>query len=160
MDKDKVAKRDGKARSAPKSSEQHTFIHADYEIVLKRRPIEGTGPLVIAELKPRDTKIGALPRFVFRWDEGANHLDVDPVKVSKAEKSQFQHGIGGYYGHRTVRLSSSPRVFAADIGWRAERIYQGQITFNLAREVATETVLELRPFMDVGFDKKNDGISG
>jgi hypothetical protein len=156
MDKDKVAKRDGKARSAPKISEQHTFIHADYEIALKYQPIEGTGPLVIAELKPRDTKIGALPPFVFRWDERANHLDVDPVKVSKAETSQFQDGIGGYYGHHTVRLSSSPRVFAADIGWHAERIYQGQITFNLAREVTTETALGLRPSIDVGTDKKND----
>jgi hypothetical protein len=153
MDRNQVAKCDGKARSAPKISEQHTFIHADYEIVIEHALIRHTGPLIIARLKPKDTRIGTLPTFVFRWDERDNHLDVDPVNVSEAETSQFKDGTGGYCGHHTVKFSSNLRTFAADIGWRAERIYQGQITFNLARNVKCDVAVGVSTSVSVISDK-------
>lgn len=155
MDKDQVAEYDGKARSAPKVSEQHRFIHSDYEIVLGGTQIGPTGLLVIAELKPRDANIGTFPKFVFRWDEKANCLDVDPANVSRTEINHFKEGFGGYYGHHTVKSSSSPRVFTANIGWRTERIYEGQISFNLARKVKLETTIGLNTSVGVRSDKSN-----
>ena len=143
MDINEVAKRDGKARSAPNISEQHTFIHPEYEIVQDGSQIGHTGLLVIARLKPKNATIGALPEFVLRWDEKDNNLDVDPVDVSKDEKKQFEKGTSRYYGHRPVKLRSDPRVFEANIGWHGQPVYQGEIKFNLARKVEVKAAIGL-----------------
>ena len=145
MDTNEVAKRDGKARRAFNVSERHTFIHAEYEIVLDGAQIGPTGPLIIARLKRKNATTGTLPEFVLRWDEKDNRLDVDPVGVSEAEERQFKKGPSGYYGHHADKLDSGPRVFEANIGWHGQPIYHGEIRFNLAREVETESALVTHP---------------
>ena len=88
MDKDKVAERDGKARSAFNVSECHTFIDSQYDIVLGK-PIGKTGPLVIAILKAKNATPEA--DFALRWDENANRLDVEPpVNASRRQKQMFR----------------------------------------------------------------------
>ena len=148
MDKDKAAKRDGKARSAFNVSEQHTFIHPGYDIVLDGRQIGPTGLLVIARLRPRNAKVGTLPEFILRWDEKDNRIDVDPVNVSKAKKSQF-------YGHHAAKLPSSPWVFEVNIEWDGRPVYQGEIRFNLAREAEATAVLGLSASASVNYRKGN-----
>lgn len=144
MDTNKVAERDGKARSAFNVSEQHTFVRPEYEILLGGRQIGPTGLLVIARLKPKNATIGTSPEFVLRWDEKDNRLDVDAVGASKAEESQFKKGTSDYYGHHAERLRSGPRVFEVDIGWHGRRIYHGEIIFSLAREAEIRTAMKLR----------------
>ena len=155
MDANKVTKRDGKARSAFNVNERHTFIHPGYDIVLDGRQIGSTGLLVIARLRPKNAKIGTLPEFVLRWDEKDNHLDVDPVGVSEAEKSQFRKGTSDYYGHHADKLQSGPRVFETNIGWHGHRIYHGEIRFNLAREAEARVGLGLSASASVSSSKRN-----
>jgi hypothetical protein len=155
MDTNEVAKRDGKARRAFNVSEQHTFIHAEYDMVLDGAQIGPTGLLIIARLKPRNATIGTLPEFVLRWDEKDKHLDVDPVDVSEAEERQFRRGTRGYYGHHAHKLDSGPRVFEANIGWNGQAIYHGEIRFNLAREAEARVALGLSASASVAFNKEN-----
>ena len=155
MDTNKVAKRDGKARRAFNVSERHTFIHAEYDIVLDGAQIGPTGLLIIARLKRKNATIGKLPEFVLRWDEKDKHLDVDPVDVSKDVKKQFKKGTSRDYGHRPIKLRSDPRVFEANIGWHGQPIYHGEIKFNLAREAEARVALGLSTSASVSFSKEN-----
>jgi hypothetical protein len=155
MDKDKVAKRDGKARSAFNVSEQHTFIHSEYDIVLDGKQIEPTGLFVIARLKLRNAKIGTLPEFILRWDEKDNRLDVDPVNVTKDEVIQFKKGTSNYYGHHPVKLRSDPRVFEVNIRWDGRPVYHGEIRFSLAREAEITAGVGLSTSVSVRFRKGN-----
>jgi hypothetical protein len=155
MDKDKAAKRDGKARSAFNVSEQHTFIHPGYDIDLDGRQIGPTGLLVIARLKLRDATIRTLPEFILRWDEKGNHLNVDPVGVSKAKKRQFEKGTSNYYGHRAVKLPSDTRVLEVNIRWGGQPVYHGEIRFSLAREAEATAVLGLSASASVSYGKGN-----
>ena len=154
MDTNKVAERDGKARSAFSVSERHTFIHPEYDIVLDDGQIGPTGPLVIARLKPKNATIGTLPEFVLRWDEKDNRLDVDPVNGSSAEESQFKKGTSNYYGHHADKLRSGPRVFEINIRWD-QPVYRGEIRFSLAREVETKSAIRLNPSVSESSSKGN-----
>lgn len=163
MNINKVAKRDGKARSAFNVSEERTYIHPQYEIVLYGGQIGPTGLLVIATLKPKNAMIGTLPEFILRWDEKDNHLDVDPVDVSRAQGSQFKKGTSSYYGHHADKLRSGPRVFEANIGWHGQLVYRGEIRFNLEREFEAKAAIGLSASASMSSTKGNgytDGESG
>lgn len=155
MDINKAAKRDGKARSAFNLSEQHTFIHPEYHIVLDGKQIGSTGLFVIARLKLRNATIGTLPEFRLRWDEKGNHLNVDPAGVSKTKRGKFEKGTGNYYGHRAVELPSGTRVLEVNIGWDGRPVYNGEIRFSLAREAEITTVVGLSTSVSVRFRKGN-----
>jgi hypothetical protein len=155
IDKDKVAKRDGKARSAFNLSEQHTFIHPEYDIVPDDAQIGHTGHFVIARLKPGNATIGTLPEFILRWDDKGNHLNVDPVCGSKTKKVKFKKGTGNYYGHRAVKLPSGTRVLEVNIGWGGQLVYQGEIRFSLTREAAITTAVGVSTSVSVRFRKGN-----
>ena len=154
MDTNKVARRDGKARRAFNVSERHTFIHAQYHMVPDGAQIGPTGLLIIARLKPKNTRTGTLPEFVLRWDEKDRRLDVDPVGVSETEERQFRRGTSGYYGHHAHKLDSATRVFEANIGWRGQSIYHGEIGFSLAREAEATVALGLSASASVSFSKE------
>jgi hypothetical protein len=155
MDTNKVAKRDGKARRTFNVSEQHTFIHAEYHMVPDGAQIGPTGLLIIARLKPKNTTAGALPEFVFRWDEKDSHLDVDPVGVSEAEETQFKRGTSGYRGHHADKLDSATRIFEANVRWRGQSIYHGEIGFSLAREAEATAALGLSASASVSLSKED-----
>jgi len=141
MDKNKVAERDGKARSAFNVSESHTFIDSQYDIV-PGKPIGKTGPLVIATLKAKNATQEA--NFVLRWDEKDNRLDVEPpVNASRRQKQMFRNGTNGYSGHHPEKIGSSLRVFKVDITWNYKGLYHGEIGYNLAREVEAKTSIDL-----------------
>jgi hypothetical protein len=136
MKEEKVADRDGKARRIRNVIEAHQHIDEKYVItVYSGNEITRYGHLVVAGLQPKDSE-SLLPTFEFRWDEGSNALDVDARRVSKADLAEFRRGTGQYYGHHTRRVNASSRVFEADIGWKGQRVYMGQIGFALDREAA------------------------
>jgi len=155
MDRNKVAKRDGKARSALNVSEQRTYMHTEYDIVLGNEQIEPTGRLVIARLKPRVATTGILPEFVLRWDEKANSLDVDLVNGSRAEAREFKRGTSNYYGHHPKKVGSGPRVFEVNVGWHGQQVYHGKISFGLAREVEAAATIGLNVAASMSSSKGN-----
>jgi len=156
MDRGRVAERDGKARLASNVSERHIFVRPEYDIVLDGSEIGPTGPLVIARLKPKHATTGTLPEFVLRWDEKDNHLDVDPVSVSKADANRFRQGAGDCYGHHAVKLPSAPRVFGVKVVWHGRLLYHGEIGFSLAREVESRTAIGLSTLVSESSSKAKD----
>lgn len=141
MDKNKVAERDGKARSAFNVSECHTFIDSQYDIVLGK-PIGETGPLVVAKLEAKDAPPKAA--FILRWDEKANCLDVEPpANATRKQKQLFRNGTNGYSGHHPEKIGSGPRVFEVDIVWNCKGLYHGEIGFSLGREVEAKVSIGL-----------------
>lgn len=138
MDREKVVKRDRMVRGARSKGEMRMKLDPRYEMtVFISRKITETGRLDIGELKPKDLISGTLPSFVFRWDEKDSALDVDPENASKAEIVKFRRGTPEYYGHHTKKISSNGRVFEADIVWQGQKIYKGQISFNLDFEAVS-----------------------
>lgn len=149
MDRDEVAKRDGKARRVFNISEQRIYKHTDYDIILGSEQIEPTGLLVVASLKPKDVRHGQLPKFVLRWDEKANVLDVDSMNTTKDEVKAFKDGTNDYYGHHPKKIGSSPRKFDVCIGWNGHQVYHGKIAFSIGREVDTATGLGITTSINV-----------
>ena len=134
MKKERVEDRDGKARRIRNVSEAHQHIDDGYSIaVYSGNEITPHGHLIVACLQPKDSE-SLLPTFEFRWDERSNALDVDAKRTSKAELVEFRRGTSRYYGHHTKRVGANPRVLEAEIGWDGQRLYTGQIGFNLDRE--------------------------
>ena len=151
MDKNEVAKLDGKARSVFNVSECHTFIDSQYDIVLGES-IGKTGPLVVAILKAKN----ATPEvdFVLRWDEKANYLDVEPpVNATRAQKQKFRNGTDGYSGHHPEKIGSGPHVFKVDIIWNCKGLYRGEIGFSLAR--AVESKISIGPSVSAHYSVTN-----
>ena len=149
MDRNEVAKRDGKARRAFNVSEQQTYIHTEYDMILYGEQIELTGRLIIARLRPRNARQGYFPEFVLRWDEKANSLDVDSVNTPEAETIAFKQGTDKYYGHHTKKAGSESRVFEVNTGWHGCQVYHGEIRFSLAREV--ESIIQIGTVVSARF---------
>jgi len=134
MDRKKVAERDGKPRKAFNRIEDRIYLHTEYDIVFGTGKLLPTGPLVIAELRPKDARTGEWPAFVLRWDDKDGRVDVDPLNVSNDERQEFEKSTSGHYGHQSKRVGSNPRVFEINVGWHGQQVYQGKISFSLDRE--------------------------
>lgn len=134
LDPDKVRKKDGKARKPIKVDVSGGYsLNSDYRLQLcSGRPIGNTGLLVIFEIIP---KFPTLPRFIGRWDEKADVLDVDIQKVSKAEGSKFKRGRGGYSGHHPAIISKTDREFHVNVQYCSNIVFDGVISFGLHREL-------------------------
>lgn len=87
------------------------FLHEDYSINSGKRNMTETGYMVVFELDSRSTS----PRFIGRWDQNEELLDVDILGVDKKAVSDFRAGKNGYYGHHPLRISESPRLFQIEI---------------------------------------------
>src|SRR3990170_3233341 len=97
MDPDKAAKI-RMARGTNTIGESNSLLSNNYEIIVRSETrITATGLLVVAELRPKQATLG-LPSFLFRWDEQANHLNVDPTGVSEDQVRKFISGKMGYGG--------------------------------------------------------------
>jgi hypothetical protein len=132
----KNAKQSRMARGTNTVGEFHSRLDDDYEIVTHSEcRITETGLLVVAELKPKNARHG-LPGFLFRWDEKADHLNVDPIGVIGDQMEEFKSGKPGYAGHRPVRSSSESRSFCITIRWNNRTLYEGDITIPLKFETS------------------------
>jgi hypothetical protein len=131
MDIEEVEERDG-AKATLDVSGEHEYIHPDYDLVLGEGKIGPTGLLSIARLRLKNPRTGSLPEFVLRWDDKDDCLDVDSLSELEEEQRLFKKGTGEYYGHHSVRISISPRVFEISLMWRGQLIYRGRLKFNLS----------------------------
>ena len=134
MKKEQVARQDGKAfRTNTVRVEKEEYKDPQYTIeTYGSRGIGETGLLEIGRIVP---VVSGLPRFLLRWDERQEALDVNIEGISEAEVERFKRGQGGYKGHHTVRIPGcSARVFRADIRIPRRRIFAGNILVALHRE--------------------------
>ena len=130
-----VVERDG-AKAILNISEAREYVHPDYDLVLGERQIGPTGLLTIAKLKLKNPRTGSLPEFVFRWDDKDDHLDVDSLSALEKEQRLFKRETDGYYGHHSMIISISPRVFEINLMWCGQVIYQGRLKFNLSIDLS------------------------
>jgi hypothetical protein len=149
MKRDKVAKRDGKVFRTFNIEEEHSFLSDKYGLIIPNPVIEitVTGLLVVMRLEPEETQTGIIPSFLFRWDEKALALDIDPENASEDEKNKFKAGHAEYSGHHTKRVNLDQWLFEINIIWNGEKIYCGQINFNLDREI--ELSGTVKPYGDL-----------
>ncbi len=146
------------ARTVFNISETHTYMNKKYEMTLySGNKIGSTGRLDVARLIPKGSKSGTLPAFIFRWDEKDDALDIDPENASEAVIKEFEKGTSNYYGHHTRKIGSDPRVYESDIGWRGQKVYHGQIGFNLGWEAELKTAIGLSADLNQTWKRKPKG---
>jgi len=84
------------------------------------------GLLTLGRLEPLT---GHLPRFLFRWDGKAKHVNVDIKGVNDTVRKWFERGENGYIGH--VAQKDNDRLFDVDIQIPGKHVFKGRISFNL-----------------------------
>ncbi len=130
LDERKVI-RDGRAFGVNEVKADTYHIDKDYNLeCYSKKKITRTGLLEVAILK--STK-KLLPKFIFRWDEKADTLDIGILNVSYINKRSFNSGINGYTGHHPKRVGRN-KVFKVFIKTPDRIIFNGLITSPLHRE--------------------------
>jgi hypothetical protein len=146
MDPEEVRNKRSTRRTLAVSG-SNVHVEPSYEMTLQSdNEITNTGLLTVAELKPQ--KGISAPRFRFRWDEEANHLNVDALDVTPNLKKQFEDGKTGYYGH-TVEVSSSKtsRTFNTKVIWEYRKLYEGEITVSFGFEKGAKATARVKAFL-------------
>jgi hypothetical protein len=137
----KDSRRDG-AASLNNLKVTKRYLHPDYDIQVQDLVRGSTGWLRIFSLTP---KIPGLPSFHARVDDGSvrktkdPELDIDIDDVSDAVKRDFKAGRNGYMGHHTRRQSNpNERIFDVEITMRNERVFEGEVFFNVNFSMTAE----------------------
>src|SRR5262249_14320933 len=83
-----------------------------------------------------------LPSFSVRWDHTDDAVDVDLIKGNQREIYSFRQQKKGYRGHKTQRVSGSPRIHAVDIAIPENGdVFKGKLTLSLGVAVAVSDTL-------------------
>jgi len=101
--------------------------------------------LLLGKLKP---KVSTLPEFWFRWDARKEDLDVDMYGDSK-HREDWINSRNGYIGHHTVRMKKEGRYFKVLIETPTMKVFNGVISFNLARDVTASVTIGLHANAEV-----------
>jgi len=135
MDSEKFAK---KGHDDLMIHESH--IHPDYEVKFGDPKVSSTGSMVIFKLIPKDGCSG--PRFVGRWDNKQEALDVDVFDAIDKENKQFKAGADGYCGHHNgkAEFGASGRTYQIKIEWLGKgTIFEGEANFAVHRRLQAES---------------------
>ena len=113
-----------------------SYLDDNYELNLLEEPsqITRTSHLVVGKLEPKSNR--SLRTFIFRWDEKASSLDVDPENCPDKkliEKFRSDEDTA-YYGHHPTKIPEAGWSFETRIVWNSKKIFDGIISFNLGRE--------------------------
>ena len=109
------------------------FIHQNYKSEYCDGIRGETGKLEVLKLVSDSSDD---PHFIARWDQGAQHLDIDMHNAPRSAIAKFKKNSGGYRGHHTVR-SPNPdkRIFEIEIETLRGLIFEGKVSFNNTFEV-------------------------
>jgi hypothetical protein len=110
---------------------ENHYIHPDY--ISKPCCYEkatDTGLVKIGELVPKQQ---SFPRFIFRWDERKETLDVDIYVEGKLTNALWDQP--GYKGHHPPKKNGSSGRYVLDIWIPLKRIFKGIIDIGLAFEL-------------------------
>jgi hypothetical protein len=109
------------------------FIHQDYKSEYCDGIRGETGKLEVLKLISNSTDD---PHFTARWDQGAEHLDIDMHNASRSAIGKFKNNRGGYRGHHTVRSPNlNKRIFEIEIKTPRGLTFEGEVSFNNTFEV-------------------------
>jgi hypothetical protein len=132
---------------------ESAYLNPDYDLeILQDDKISEQGLLLCGKLKP---KIPSLPEFWLRWDEKEEELDIDMHGDSKHRKD-WNNSRNGYIGHHAVRMKKEGRHFKVSIETPTMKVYDGVISFNLARDVTAIAKIGLHASAKISVNKKSN----
>lgn len=145
MDREKAAKKDGRARRTIGVEEiERKYISPDYALTLySDSEMSDTGRLDIGALEPKKVSVPPLPWFSLRWDENHTAIDADARDCTPQDNKAFKNGNDGYQGHHTVIVGTLGRVAEWKLSWKGECLYHGNIRCPVGREVECAEALSL-----------------
>ena len=123
------------------------YLNPDYELeLLQDNKITEQGLLLCGKLKP---KLTSLPKFLFRWDEKGDHLNVDMIP-DEGYHDDWQNETHGYKGHRPQKARDCPgRAFNLLITTPNLKVFNGVISFNITRNVAASVTIGMHASAEV-----------
>ena len=128
------------------------YLNPDYYLeILQDNTITEQGLLLCAKLIPNHS---TLPEFQIRWDEKEEKLDVDIHGDSK-HKKDWTSSRNGYAGHHAIRLQKEGRHFQVSIETPIMKVFDGVLSFNLARGITTKSALSMCASVETSVSKKN-----
>ena len=114
----------------------HKRIHPDYACEPCDGKLGETGKLELLKVVP---KSGEGPFFMARWDQKAEHLDIDMKNAANSAIRSFKKNRHGYRGHHTMRASNpNERVFDVKIETPNGVIFDGIVSFLNHYELIVE----------------------
>ena len=105
--------------------------------------------MLIGKMKP---KVSSLPEFWIRWDE--KKVDVD-MHGELEHREDWINSRNGYEGHHTVKMKKEGRHFKVSIETPTMKVFDGAISFNLARDRTLRTAIGFNASSEVTVNKKN-----
>ena len=115
------------------------FLDPEYEIeTLSGQSTTPTGLLEVVRLRPERME---LPKFIFRWDENKDELDVDIYREEKLCNELW--GEIGYNGHHTGKIPREGKVFKADISIPNRDIFRGNVDVGLFIQLTIKDSVKL-----------------
>ncbi len=133
MDKRKVFLKNGRRIfrvdkiSSPKV--EIRYIHPDYVFHFQEGGLTDTGLLNVFKIYSLTSP--SCPRFVGRWDQSVEALDVDVFNVSTKSGVKFRAGKDEFAGHHPRRLSDSNRSYNVTIRLPTGMIFYGAVSFSI-----------------------------
>lgn len=124
------------------------YLNQDYEKkILPDNPATKTGLVEVMELIP---KISEMPKFILRWDEKANTLDVDIYKGDKIRNNLWS--TKGYNGHHAQEIEN--RIFKIDISIPNTKIFSGIINTGLLIHQSSFANANIKPNLSIRVIRK------
>jgi hypothetical protein len=135
------------ARKAFNIKVDYVYLNPDYDLKpLQDNEITEQGLLLCGKLKPQQP---LLPEFWIRWDEKGDHLNVD-MQSDKGCQDDWENETHGYKGHRSQKASDRPgRAFNLLITTPDLKVFEGVISFNVARDVKATVTIGVHASADV-----------
>ena len=126
---------------------EYRYLNPDYEFPpLQDNEITEQGLLLCGKLKPQQP---LLPEFWIRWDEKGDHLNVD-IKPDEGCKDDWEKETNGYKGHLPQKASDClGKAFNLLITTPDLKVFDGVISFNLARDVKATVSIGVHASADV-----------
>ena len=144
MDPEKFKNKRGKVAGTTKVKPlEIEYKNPNYEVkLLPNTPATETGLVEVMELVP---KVSNLPKFVARWDEKENTLDVDMYEGEKNNRNpSWIKEENGYKGHHATKRVGAGRIFDIDIKIPNMRIFKGSFNVGFRFEVSVNDSLRIR----------------
>jgi hypothetical protein len=124
---DRIANQSGRVSKISNLEVSAISLHPDYKIDQCDGVLGETGKQVLKVVPKSDNR----PYFTARWDQRAEHLDIDIHNVSNAVIRKSRKNKDGYEGHHTVRSSNpNKRIFEVTIKTPVGVIFGGTVSFS------------------------------
>jgi hypothetical protein len=130
MDKDRWAQKEFKVLGSHNIVVTIEFLSSDYNEPGANTAVRtlDNGRLELLRIEPKRPN---LPSFSMRWDQNDDSIDID-LHGETEETRRFAMQRPGYCGHKTERVTASPRTQAIDIETPATgHVFKGTITLNI-----------------------------